>query len=707
MRTMKFNPSFLSDDELTTSFCVRTEEFDSIMEMLRECSAASNPHRLIVGPRGSGKTTLLLRVAAELRKNADLSRSFLPIVFAEESYSISSAGEFWLEALVRLAEQAPDEQDREELNAAYNDIRQTRDESVLGQRCLATILEFADRHGMRLLLVVENLNMIFSQLLDQKMEWELRKVLQTESRILLLASASSRFDEIDNPDRAFFDLFVTHTLLPLNTGQCAELWRSVTGHQREPESMRGIQILTGGSPRFLAILARFGAELSFGSLISDLHNLIDDLTEYFKYHLEALPPQERRVYVSLLEIWEPAASRQVADHARLDVNKCSALLNRLTARGIVQVTSSETRRKLYYSSERLYNIFFLLRNSHSSTPLIAALIKFIDGFYSISDVKKLGMRMISELSNPKPERKDFQWKAFGKLIELSKLEPYREEMYLQVAELAPDYIKEKFAVESSESKHKTRSGKHRQLDFGQFFSFMMTLKASTHAHFEQYEETVTACDNLFAFVQERGIDKFPGPYARCLALKALALLVLEREQNAAFDCLNEAVDRFRSSSDPEVRLVVYSAVLALSDIERQKGNIARAINEAEWLFDQIDNEYPSVKCQTHMLRGSILADGGDPTQAEADFAEALKLLPESVLEVGIITDRLVDYAILLGIGHVLNLIEQSPSAELLRPLTVALEKELGKNPLVSIEIEEVAEDIRKDLRERLKAAPGK
>ena len=103
----KYNPGFLSDDELVASFCVRTEEFDSMIEPLRECSGKSSTHQIVIGPRGSGKTSLLLRIAAEIRRDGRLSSRFFPVVFAEESYEVSTAGEFWLECLSRLADQAP------------------------------------------------------------------------------------------------------------------------------------------------------------------------------------------------------------------------------------------------------------------------------------------------------------------------------------------------------------------------------------------------------------------------------------------------------------------------------------------------------------------------------------------------------------------------------------------------------------------------
>ena len=115
----KYNPGFLSDQEIIDSFCVRTAEFDSLVESLRESDGSSSPHSLVIGPRGSGKTHLLLRVAAEVRRDPALSGLF-PIVFAEESYEVTTCGEFWLECLGRLAEQAPSEE-RDNLRLTYDD----------------------------------------------------------------------------------------------------------------------------------------------------------------------------------------------------------------------------------------------------------------------------------------------------------------------------------------------------------------------------------------------------------------------------------------------------------------------------------------------------------------------------------------------------------------------------------------------------------
>ena len=429
----KYNPGFLTDDELVASFCVRTEELDSIVETLRQCDGPSNPHRIVIGPRGSGKTSLLLRVATEIRRDLCLSRRFFPVVLAEESYEVGSAGEFWLECLSRLADQAPPRADAPDLGRTVEDLRAVHDDRTLGDRCLGALLDFADREGVRLVLIVENLSMMFQDMADPEAEWRLRQTLQTEPAIFLLGSATSRFDAIDDSDRALFDLFKLVFLHPLDAGDCAVLWERVSERRPAPETVRALRILTGGSPRLIAILARFGANRSFGELMGELLDLVDDHTEYFKSHLDALPAQERRVYLALADLWKPATTREVADRARLDTSKCSAQLGRLVDRGVVEVTGGGPRRKQYYLTERLYNIYYLLRRSRGPEPMVEALVRFMEALYSPRELADIGVALFRDYDV------DAGWGRFAgpvlrRLIDSPALVAHRDELLAAIRE---------------------------------------------------------------------------------------------------------------------------------------------------------------------------------------------------------------------------------------------------------------------------------
>ena len=414
----KYNPGFLTDDELVASFCIRTNELESLVEMLRDCTGDSNRHQIVIGPRGSGKTMLLLRVAAEVRRNTDLARSFFPIVFAEESYEVGTAGEFWLECLARLADQAPHRDDAPDLRRTFEDLRNISDDEGLEERCLAALLDFSDLEGKRLVLLVENLNMMIADIGDRDAGWRWRKVLQTEPRIVLIASATNRFDEIDHPDHAMYDLLRTLTLRPLSTDQCAVLWETVSGQSRPLGTIRSLEILTGGSPRLLAIVARFGTGLSFRELMDNLLYLVDDHTEYFKSHLEALPPQERRVYLALADLWKPALTKEIAARARLETSKCSAQLARLVERGAVRIAGGSARRKMYYLSERLYNIYYLLRRNRGTSRVIDALIRFMASFYSRDKLRDIRLRVGRDARHAPPDVRYLYEEAYNGLTAL-------------------------------------------------------------------------------------------------------------------------------------------------------------------------------------------------------------------------------------------------------------------------------------------------
>ena len=446
----KYNPGFLSVDELVAIFCVRTAEYESLIEALRECSGSANTHQIVIGPRGSGKTSLLLRVAAEVVRDADLSARFFPVVFAEESYEVSTAGEFWLECVSRLADQAPHREGDVDLHRTFGELRTIHDDRTLEDRCLGVLQDFADREEKRLVLIVENLNMMFRDMGDDDAGWRLRKALQTEPRIVLLASATSRFDQMNDPKEALYELFRVIRLHPLDTEGCATLWQTVSGQARAPQMIQALRILTGGSPRLLTIVARFGANLSFRELMTDLLDLVDDHTEYFKSHLDALPAQERKVYLALADLWKPATAREIADRARLETSKCSAQLARLVDKGAVEVSGGSARRKLYYVTERLYNIYYLMRRARGPAPLIDALIRFMEAYYSTDQLREFGARMAREALGFDGGALPIYRMAFERLIGLPSLEAHREEL-LSLASPALGYAPSEFSAASPAS----------------------------------------------------------------------------------------------------------------------------------------------------------------------------------------------------------------------------------------------------------------
>jgi tetratricopeptide (TPR) repeat protein len=413
--SITYNPGFHTDEDLIRSFVVRKTELDLILEVLSEnTQELPNQHVLVIGPRGTGKTTLVCRVAAEVRTNHTLESRWFPIVFPEEAYEVSNAGEFWLEALFHLAEQTKDERRLQ----AYKDLKTELDDVRLRERALAQLMDFADQEEKRLLLIVENLNMLLGEQLDEHADWDLRHTLLNEPRLMLLGTATTRFDEIENIQKAWFEGFSTYELQPLNLKEHQDLWKALSGDSLSEKRLRPIQILTGGNPRLLRIFASFAANRSFRELMGELIQLIDTYTEYFKSQLDHLPSTERKVFAALLDFWDPITARDVSRQSRIDVNKASALLSRLVNRGIVTVVETTGRRKWYQATERLYNIYYLMRRRGTHASRVHAVVRFMVQFYEGEELVGAAVKIAEgALRNPDSEQRKDACDAYLKILD--------------------------------------------------------------------------------------------------------------------------------------------------------------------------------------------------------------------------------------------------------------------------------------------------
>ena len=677
----KYNPGFLSEDEVVASFCVRNAEFKLLLESLQSSTGNSGVHSMVIGPRGSGKTHLLLRVAAEVRRDPSLS-GFYPIVFAEESYEVSTIGEFWLACLDHLAEQAS-EGERANLRLSYDDLRATGDDRALADRCLGTILDFADRHGKRVVLLVENLNMLFADMDDPDAGWRLRHTLQTEPRIVLLGSATSRFDEIDHPDHALYDLFRVITLRPLDAQECVALWEAVSGQPSTTLAVRPLEILTGGNPRLLAIIALFSAGRSFGELKANLLDLVDDHTEYFKSHLESLPALERRVYLSLARLWKPATAREVADQSRTDVNKCSALLMRLMERGAVAVVGGTLRRRQYYLTERLYNIYYLLRRDSGSSQAVEALIDFMVCLYSPADLWDVVADIYRETRHPTSDVREL---VAQELINKAHLlaDIGHEDGAIAIFEQVTDRLRMSKAA-----------GHQNQAAVASLNKVLRLNRAG------RYDEGVRACEQMLASFETSREPSIVAAVAIALDRKGRAWDELGNPSEAVY-AYEQALDRFATAQMWDLSQLVADTMLRKGSALVQNGNPSEAVVAFDAVvakFASADETSLVTQVATALLSkaAALLLQG--KTITESDFSLLLDCVSkEEDLRPGLI-QVLTILAVTSGLARTLKLIQASPAADSLLPLVAALQQELGQETHVAKEVDEVAADIRGNIVE--------
>ncbi len=585
-RTVRtFNPGTLqSDQEIIEQFVVRQHELAIVLQVLRNnVDADSCQHTLVVAPRGRGKTMLLARVAAELRTNVELSALLLPIRFMEESHEIFSSADFWLDVLfyLSLETRTQDAELARNLQDTHADLTTRWRERELDERARTAVLDAADRLGKRLVLMVENLQALCDNV-DANFGWKLRKTLQMEPQIILLASATSRFEGLDDAQDPFFELFRIISLQPLKTEQCRRLWQAASGDGVGDRRIRALQILTGGDPRLLVIVAEFQRHGSIRQLMEQLVQMIDDHTEYFRGHLETLGKTERRVYLALMDLWQPSTTGEISSRARLDVRTVSTMLGRLVLRGAVDPRDEHGR---YAVTQRLYRIYYKLRRERGEATVVQELLRFMDLYYSDTEIT--------------------EW------YDALHLDAYESPMILEgIERVRPDIQKLDDIV--------SRVARDAQ-----------TLNDATIERVEHgdYSAGIASCDDLIARFGASETTELQVQVIRALINKGVAYN-RGKDHLAAIDSFRNAVERFRTTDVPALQRRVAVAMLNTGVAQTHRGDLAAAIAAYDDLIQRFQRSDDS-ELQAHVA--SAMVSKGDLKGRLGDHAAEIEVY-RTVLE---------------------------------------------------------------------------
>ena len=595
----KFNPGkYQSDEEIISQFVVRNHELNVILEILQgNIHSPSCQHILVVAPRGRGKTMLLARVAAELRTNDGFSERLLPVRFMEESQEIFNLADFWLETLFYLAGEVSryDPRLARELKDTHAALTVRWRESDLGGHARAAVLAAADRLDRKLVLMVENLQMLCGNV-DEDFGWKLREVLQSEPGIMLLASATSRFEGLDDARQPFFELFRNVNLKRLSTEDCRRLWETLSGKETSSHEIRPLEILTGGSPRLLVIVAGFARHESMRQLMEDLVTLIDEHTEYFRSHLENLSKTERRVYLAVVDLWRPSKPGEIAARARMDVRTVSTMLKRLCDRGAV-IPEGSGRKQMYSAAERLYSIYYKLRREGDEAVVVRNLIHFMAVFYSESELSEMSARLIAEAMGSRVIREG---------IERAAAELSLGEQRQSIASISEQLLAEKEVNAAFEEKNfskvvETVSNVMDSQNTSQpaipeiLTAELLRKKIIACEHLKDFETVISACDEMLERLEKSETQKVKQYVAAAMAIKGDTYRELENFQ-AAVDAYEKLVERFGDSKEQDLQQYVARALLIRGTALGATGNFEASIAACDDIVRRFQNsEAPGIK----------------------------------------------------------------------------------------------------------------
>lgn len=579
---LRFNPGFQTDDEAVSNYVVRRAELAQTLDALSPISA-SPPRVLITAPRGAGKTTLCRRVLAETRRPGSAVSAWQAIFLGEESYSVTTPGEFFLECLFQLADQTTDAG----LKEAHDQAIRAQDEGVLLAFCLQSLQTYARAIEKRLLVIVENFHVILHDQIGDKAP-ELLDALREEELFGVLATSVAQSSAEDHGELP--DDYIRIDLDPLDLPECQTLWESLTGAKVSSDRIRPLQILTGGSPRLLHILAEFMKTPSLEDLLGNLNLLIDQNTEYFKSQLDALPAMERKVFAALLDAWDPKTAKQIAEVARMTTNTTSAMLSRLSERGSVIKATGSGRSAIYYAAERLFNIYYLMRRRSHPSSRVRALVSFMTEYYENDELVDTTAKLVKEACAIAPERRADYHSTYSQIMSRASESVRRLILANTPLEFARSYQEDRL-VGPLEQSNATLSSESSASD--EIAELQARVDAAIETdNYELAQELLerlvevrpsSAAWSRLAYLRQfdqdypaavdaarRAVELEPND-ARLLALLGASLRRAERPSEA-LERLNEAL---------KIDLVQPIALVELSNYWQQKGNTETALSLLE------------------------------------------------------------------------------------------------------------------------------
>ena len=512
----------------------------------------------------------------------------------------------------------------------------------------AAVLDAADRLGRRLVLMVENLQSL-CETVDEEFGWQLRGVLQSEPQIMLLASATSRFEGLEDAGEPFFELFRIVNLQPLTTEECRRLWTIVSEQELSRHEIRPLEILTGGSPRLLVVTAAFARHQSFRQLMEELVGLIDEHTEYFRGHLESLPKNERRVYVALIDLWQPSSTGEIATRARLDVRVVSTMLGRLIDRGAVTAEpDGGGRKRLYAASERLYSIYYKLRRERDEAAVVEALIRFMVVFYDVGEVWRISDQLFQDALESsaihtgidralakRPSLEDLgsrmKWDSVERVSDkvsdrrrvdaLIRLDndikaASEDEDWKRVLVIVEQYVAHGWLASESGSAHENR------------WAYLAHMRSNAHLMLDEPEQVIAIGNEVAARLSDtRDMSLIARSCAAALN-KAAAHLRLKNFETAKTEC-KRIVDEFGEYGTQWYQEEVAAALLWQAKAENELGNFGDAIallDEVVMRYGESENQGAEVQvARSLVLKAEIVRKRQDNHRGSAAiYGEAIK-----------------------------------------------------------------------------------
>jgi DNA-binding MarR family transcriptional regulator len=397
-----YNPDLMPKEEIKATFVARQGLIDEIVSVIkRQPDGAGAQHLVIIAPRGMGKTTVLLMVRFAIQ-DSELAEQWQAVQFPEERYNIYDLADFWMEILSHLDEATGDSDPQRRAEDLKREYPKNDD---LQEAALALIKDWSRKHGKRIVVLVDNFDMILEQINDERDNARLRDVLMNDGTMMLIGGATTFFHEVRAYDQPLYNFFKIYELHNLSFAQMQDLLRRRAALDKREDfeetlkanasRLRVLEHFTGGNPRLVLMLYRVVTQSDISEVRLGLEKLLDEVTPYYKSKVESLPPQQRKILDHIARVSsqtnEGLTPTEIAAATRMTPNQASTQLKRLSENGYVRAANVRGRSSYYTLSERLYAIWHQMRFGRNARERMGWLVNILKALY---DAEEMGAQSV-------------------------------------------------------------------------------------------------------------------------------------------------------------------------------------------------------------------------------------------------------------------------------------------------------------------------
>ncbi|MEW5734076.1 MAG: tetratricopeptide repeat protein [Thermodesulfobacteriota bacterium] len=407
MSILPYTPGNMSYQELKACFVARQALLDELLETLKDQAQAETlQHWMILGSRGMGKTHLIRLYFHEILRRPGLSASWIPILMNEEEPEVFNLSTFFTRILEMLAESLENIGENDDAAAVAAFVEEQRGAGLaparLADRSVDFLKGFSQKKKKRLVVLLENADDLFTKCLPEPTDVQkLRRLLSTESFLLVIGASPTFFTGISRHDGVFYDFFRLRRLELLGFEQARDLLVRWAQEEKDPareEAFRAadsrlhtLYHLTGGNPRLLYFLyqAVTGGE-SLENATETFEDMLEkDLTAFYLTRMRDLPNQVQPIVITLAKSRKNLTQKEIAKQSFLPERSLGTQMKRLEEEDVVMAVSGKKGKNTVYAlSDYLFRVWYQWRYAKQK-EVILGLVEFLAIWFGRKELEGL------------------------------------------------------------------------------------------------------------------------------------------------------------------------------------------------------------------------------------------------------------------------------------------------------------------------------